>query len=160
MTGFSLEELRVLTNVPQRLIVPVRQYQQARVLPPNGGPAIAAEKLIFFPYADPQSNVFKVRAHLPKKTQGLYPGMFVKVAFRVGEDSRLVAPRQALVQRGEVSAVYVVRDGQVSLRQVRPGRTAGDVVEILAGLEAGEQVALDPIRAGVYLKERQRTVGN
>jgi RND family efflux transporter MFP subunit len=160
MTGFSLDELRVVANVPQRLIVAARQHQQARVLPPNGGPAIAAEKLIFFPYADPQSNVFKVRAHLPKKTQGLYPGMFVKVAFRVGEDSRLVAPRQALVQRGEVSAVYVVRDGQVSLRQVRPGRTAGDVVEILAGLEAGEQVALDPIRAGVYLKERQRTVGN
>jgi multidrug efflux pump subunit AcrA (membrane-fusion protein) len=36
---------------------------------------------------------------------------------------------------------------------VRPGRTEGDQVEILAGLEAGEQVALDPIQAGVYLKE-------
>ncbi len=159
MTGFSLDELRVVTNVPQRLIVPARQYQQARVLPPNGGKSIAAAKLTFFPYADPQSNVFKVRAYLPKQTEGLYPGMFVKVAFRVGEDSRLTAPRQALVQRGEVSGVYVVRDGKVSLRQVRPGRTEGEVVEILAGLEPGEQVALDPIKAGVYLKEQQqRTV--
>ena len=50
------------------------------------------------------------------------------------------------------------QDGRVTLRQVRPGRTEGDVVEILAGLEPGEQVALDPIRAGVYLKEQlQRT---
>lgn len=160
MTGFSLEELRVVTNVPQRLIVPVRQYQQARVLPPNGGKSIPAEKLIFFPYADPQSNVFKVRLYLPKKTEGLYPGMFVKTAFRVGEANRLTVPQQALVQRGEVSAVYIVRDGQVSLRQVRPGRTEGEVVEILAGLEPGEQVALDPIQAGVYLKEQpQRTAG-
>lgn len=156
MTGFSLDELRVVTNVPQRLIVPARQYQQARVLPPNGGKSIAAAKLTFFPYADPQSNVFKVRVYLPKKTEGLYPGMFVKVAFRVGEDSRLTAPRQALVQRGEVSGVYAVRDGQVSLRQVRPGRTAGEVVEILAGLEPGEQIALDPIQAGVYLKSHQQ----
>ncbi len=156
MTGFSLDALRVVVNVPQRLIGPVRQYSQARVLPPNGGPGIAAEKLTFFPYADPQSNVFKIRVDLPKKTQGLYPGMFVKTAFRVGEDQRLTVPRSALVQRGEVSAVYVVKDHQVSLRQVRPGRVEGDPVEILAGLDAGEQVALDPIQAGVYLKEQRQ----
>ena len=158
MTGFSLDELRVVANVPQRLIVPVRQYKQARVMLPNGGKSIAADKLTFFPYADPQSNVFKVRVYLPPKTEGLYPGMFVKVAFRIGEDSRLTVPRQALAQRGEVSGVYVVKDNRVSLRQVRPGRTEGDLVEILAGLEPGEQVALDPIQAGVYLKgQQQRT---
>ncbi len=160
MTGFSLDELRVIVNVPQRLIGPVRQHHQARVLPPNGGDSIVAEKLIFFPYADPQSNVFKVRVYLPKKTKGLYPGMFVKTAFRVGEAQRLTIPRSALVQRGEVSAVYGVRDGQVSLRQVRPGRAVGDQMEILAGLEAGESVALDPIQAGVYLKEQARSGGS
>ncbi len=155
MTGFSLDELRVVANVPQRLIGAVRQHQQARVLPPNGETSIAAAKLTFFPYADPQSNVFKVRVYLPPKTVGLYPGMFVKTAFRVGEEQRLTAPRQALAQRGEVSAVYVVKDGKVSLRQVRPGRTEGETVEILAGLEPGETVALDPIKAGVYLKDQQ-----
>lgn len=155
MTGFSLDQLRVIANVPQRLIVPVRQYKQARVLLPNGGKSIGADKLIFFPYADPQSNVFKVRVYLPKKTEGLYPGMFVKIAFRMGEARRLTIPPSALVQRGEVSAVYVVKDEQVSLRQVRPGRTEGEVVEILAGLEPGEQVALEPIPAGVYLKDQQ-----
>ena len=160
MTGFSLDELRVVANIPQRLIVPVRQYKQARVFPPNGGTSILAEKLTFFPYADPQSNVFKVRAYLPKKTPGLYPGMFVKTAFRVGEDDKLVVPRPALVQRGEVSGVYVVKDAKVGLRQVRPGRTEGEAVEILAGLDVGEQVALEPIKAGIYLKDQQqRTVG-
>ena len=157
ITGFSLDELRVVVNIPQRLIGPVRQYSQVRVLPLKGGPGITAGKLTFFPYADPQSNVFKVRIDLPKKTKGLYPGMFVKAAFRIGEDQRLVAPRSALAQRGEVSAVYVVKGNQVSLRQVRPGRIQGDQVEILAGLDAGEIVALDPIRAGVYLKEQLRS---
>ena len=36
MTGFSLDELRFVANVPQRLIGAVRQHQQERVLPPNG----------------------------------------------------------------------------------------------------------------------------
>ena len=156
MTGFSLDELRVVVNVPQRLIAPVHQYQRVRVLPPNGGKSIAAAKLTFFPYADPQSNAFKVRVYLPKKTEGFYPGMFVKTTFQVGEANRLIVPRQALAQRGEVSGVYVVRDGKASLRQVRPGRTEGETVEILAGLETGETVALDPIKAGVYLKEQQQ----
>ncbi|CDI02776.1 Efflux transporter, RND family, MFP subunit [Candidatus Competibacter denitrificans Run_A_D11] len=159
MTGFSLDELRVVANVPQRLIVPVRKYKQARVLPPNGGKGIAAEKLTFFPYADPQSNVFKVRISLPRKTEGFYPGMFVKAAFQVGEASGLTVPRQALVQRGEVSGVYVVRDGKPRLRQVRPGRMDAETVEILAGLDAGEPVALDPVQAGVYLKEQSAADG-
>lgn len=154
MTGFSLDELRVIVSVPQRLIGPVRQYSQARVLLLNGE-GVAAEKLIFFPYADPQSNVFKVRVYLPKKTAGLYPGMFVKTAFRVGEAQRLTVPRSALIQRGEVSAVYVVKEGQVSLRQVRPGRAESDHVEILAGLEPSESVSMEPIQAGIYLKEQR-----
>lgn len=159
MTGFSLDNLRVLVDVPQRLIGSIRQHQQARLLPPNGGKRIAAEKLTFFPYADPQSNVFKVRVDLPKKIEGLYPGMFVKIAFKVGEARRLTSPKSTIVQRGEVSAVYVIRDGQISLRQVRPGRAEGDLIEILAGLDEGETVALDPIQAGIMLKQQQQPAG-
>jgi RND family efflux transporter MFP subunit len=156
MTGFSLEELRVVANVPQRLIVSVRQHSQARVILPHGQDSIAAERLTFFPYADPQSNVFKVRVYLPKRTQDLYPGMFVKTAFTVGQESRLVVPRQALAYRSEVTGVYVVKDEQISLRQVRSGSRVGDDIEILAGLDPGEQVAMDPIAAGIYLKEMSK----
>jgi RND family efflux transporter MFP subunit len=158
MTGFSLDELRVVTNVPQRLIVPVRQHSEARVIMPNGRDSVTAERLTFFPYADPQSNVFKVRVYLPERTQDLYPGMFVKTAFKVGQQSRLVVPRQAIAYRGELTGVYVIEDGRVSLRQVRIGQFVADEVEILAGLDSGEQVALDPIAAGIFLKEKQAGV--
>ena len=36
-----------------------------------------------------------------------------------------------------------------ALRAVRTGATHGDGVEVLAGLKAGDQVALDPVRAGL-----------
>jgi hypothetical protein len=49
----------------------------------------------------------------------------------------------------------VLKDDRINLRQVRVGRVvAGDQIEVLAGLEAGETVALDPIRAGIDLKEK------
>lgn len=155
MTGFSLEDLRVVANVPQRLINPVRRHAQARVLLADGT-GVAAAGLVFFPYADPASNVFKVRVNLPKGVQGLYPGMFVKTAFTVGEETRLTVPAAAVVRRGEVTAVYVVDGERVALRQIRAGRAEADRVEVLAGLEAGESVALDPVAAGVYLKEGGR----
>ncbi|MEZ5575253.1 MAG: efflux RND transporter periplasmic adaptor subunit [Candidatus Competibacteraceae bacterium] len=50
LTGFSLDELRVVADIPQRLIVPVRKHSQARVLlPPDNKNSIAAAKLIFSP---------------------------------------------------------------------------------------------------------------
>ena len=154
MTGFAPAPLRVVVNVPQRLIDQVRHSQRAGVLLPNG--RVTVERLTFFPYTDPASAVFKVRVYLPDNIKGIYPGMFVKVAFAVGEANRLLAPQAAVVHRGEMTGVYVLKDGRISLRQVRVGRLLdSDQIEVLAGLEAGEQVALDPIRAGIYLKEKQ-----
>ncbi len=155
MSGVSLEKLRVRVAVPQRLINAVRTIGKARVFTGDSEDlSIGAESLTFFPYADSKTNTFEVRVELPHGVQGLFPGMFVKVAFTVGEKQRLVIPTQALVYRTEGVGVYVVSpDGRVSLRHDRPRRRAGGgMTEILAGLENGETVALEAIKAGAFLK--------
>jgi hypothetical protein len=74
--------------------------------------------------------------------------MFVKVAFVIGEAERLLVPASAVVERGEVSAVYVIdATGRTTLRQVRMGHRFGEDVEILAGLVAGDRIATDPLAA-------------
>jgi multidrug efflux pump subunit AcrA (membrane-fusion protein) len=74
--------------------------------------------------------------------------MFVKVGFVTGERDELLVPASAMVERSEVTGVYVVgADGRVALRQVRAGRRIDGRVEILAGLDAGEKVATDPVAA-------------
>lgn len=153
MTGFSLDQLRAVAKVPQRLIAAVRRHAQARVILPDGR-GVDATRLTFFPYADPDSNVFKVRAYLPENTEDAYPGLFVKVVFAIGERERLTVPREALLRRSELTAVYVIADDDsIHLRQVRAGSVvADDRIEILAGLDAGERVALDPVAAGLRLR--------
>ena len=62
-----------------------------------------------------------------------------------------MVPKEALVRRSELTAVYVVAEGGApQLRQVRVG-TATDAtgIEILAGVLPGEKVALDPVKAGM-----------
>ena len=153
MSGLSLASLRVNVDVPQSMFEPIRDIGRAFVY--DGDDRIAAESLTFFPVADPVTNTFRVRVNLPEGSARLFPGMFVKVGFVVGESRRLLVPADAVVRRSELSAVYVVSEDRVTLRQVRLGRTYGDDVEVLAGLDEGELVALDPVAAGIYIKERQ-----
>lgn len=154
LSGFSLERLRVLAELPQRLTESVRREGKARVLLPEGKGGIEAEKLVFFPYAQPDSSVFHVRAYLPPNVEGLYPGMLVKTAFSLGAEHRLSVVESAVVWRGEMSGVYVLdAQDRPALRQVRVGRgLPGGRVEILSGLEENERVALDPAAATRALK--------
>jgi RND family efflux transporter MFP subunit len=160
MSGLSLQMLRVNVAVPQSMINPIREIGRAQVY--VGDMAVPAQALTFFPVADPATNTFSVRVDLPETEAPMFPGMFVKVGFIIGEAQRLLVPAQAIVRRSELTAVYVAdlsRD-TVSLRQIRAGRSFGDKVEILAGLEAGESVALDPVAAGIYLKAGQQASGS
>jgi RND family efflux transporter MFP subunit len=155
MSGLSLESLRVNVDVPQSLIDPIRRIGRAYVY--AGEKRIEAERLTFSPIADPQANTFRVRVDLPEGSATLYPGVFVKVGFVVGETERLLVPAAAIVHRSELTAVYRVDGNDVRLQQIRVGRRYGDRIEVLAGLVAGDEVALDPVRAGIYLKESSQT---
>lgn len=153
ISGLSLEALRVVVDLPQQVAEEVRHHQAAHVITGQG--RVEATELTIFPYAHSASNTFRVRLDLPAGQFGLYPGMFVKVAFVVGESQRLLVPSSALIRRSEVTGVYVVdNENRVRMRQVRVGGTFGDRTEILAGLQPGERVATDPVSAGIYAKSR------
>lgn len=151
MSGLSLEALRVSVDVPQQVANAVRNTKRANILTDEG--RITPIKLTMFPFADPGTNTFRVRLELPAGQFSLYPGMFVKVAFVVGEAERLLVPTAALLRRSEVTGLYVVGpNGAVRLRQVRTGNEFGLRTEVLAGLEVNELLAVDPLRAGIYVK--------
>ena len=151
MSGISLEEMRVIVDVPQSVIPAVRDGHAAHIYLPDGN-RVEAAKITIFPFADLGSNTFKVRLDLPVTVKQLFPGMFVKTGFSTGEKQELVIPKSAVVRRSEVTGTYVLTEGRVQFRQVRLGRDLGDVLVVLSGLTDGERVALDPIAAGVARK--------
>jgi len=152
MTGLSLEHLRVAVDVPQSDIGALRSDGEAWIDLPDGA-TLAAESLRVFPYADPSTHTFRARLRLAEGQHGIYPGMWVKVRFLTGEEQALLVPQSAVIQRSELTAVYVLgEDGVPRLRQVRLGRLqADDRVAVLAGLDDGEVVVTDPEAARVSL---------
>jgi len=162
MTGLSIDDLRVVVQVPQSFIAAVSAQDRATItFSGERLPDIIVEKLTVFPYADPMSHTVKVRMNLPKDLHGVRSGTFVKVTFVTGETRRLLIPRLAVVHRSELTAVYVTdASGTISLRQVRVGRVYGDkLIEVLSGLQEGENVVLDPVEAGLALKEGRAAHG-
>jgi len=159
MTGYSQNELRIVTHVPQSIVAAIRQTSSATIqINENIKDNLSSNLITVYPDADPVTHTYKVRVKLPTTPEGIYPGHFVKVQFPVGDQTVIKVPAAAVVLRSELQAVYVVADNKVSLRQIRTGNHDSEgMLEILAGLNAGETISLDPISAGIYLKSQQTT---
>jgi RND family efflux transporter MFP subunit len=151
MTGFDPGTLRVTATVPQAQIAAIQAGAKARVEVPSSARWVEATQLTVIPAADPRTHTTQVRLGLPAEVRGIYPGIYARAHFVTGRTAALLVPRAAVLQRSEVTAVYVIPEsGAPQLRQIRLG-TAGDehAVEVLAGLRPGERVALEPVKAGM-----------
>lgn len=151
MVGFDPAGMRVVVSVPQYKLSEIGSRPRVMVEAPSLHRWIKAVSTTVQPLADARTHSTQVRVYLPANEAGVYPGMFVRAHFVVGKANKLVIPGSAVMHRSEVVAVYVVDEkGAVRLRQVRLGeKTADGSVEVLAGLNPGEKVALDPVRAGM-----------
>lgn len=145
MSGFDPDTLRVVVNIPQDIAARVRESAAVQV--EHQGATLTPEKVQVYPAANPVSGSVTVRLNLPKGNHGLQPGQWVKVAIRLGEENQLLIPRSAVLQRSQVSTVYVQQDGALQLRNVRLGKQRGDDVVVSAGLNPGDVLVLNPLDA-------------
>lgn len=144
--------LRVVINVPQSQVDKIKQEASIKVLISGANEAersLSGTQVSVLPTADSVSNMVKVRVTLPQNTVSIKPGMFARAEVPVSgttTQGQLYVPKKSVVKRSELTAVYVVDSkGHPQLRQVRLGREQGENIEIFAGLQAGENVATDPI---------------
>jgi RND family efflux transporter MFP subunit len=150
VTIFDPRELRVVATVPMAALATLKLDMPIRIEFPVLDRSVTAVRATVIPLADARTHTARIRLDLPAGEK-LLPGQFARARFVTGTTRVLAVPATALLRRGEVTAVYVVdRDGRPQLRQVRVGEGVGDAqVEILAGLSAGERIALNPIQAGM-----------
>lgn len=150
LTIYDPAALRVTAALPQSTLARLAAGQAVRVELP-GLPAqqegLARLPLKVLPTINAATHSAQVRVELPGAIQGVTPGLFARVWLPVegGTAGRLYVPAAAIVRRAEMTGLYVIDpNGRPALRQVRLGRTQNDQVEVLAGVAAGDRVALDP----------------
>jgi RND family efflux transporter MFP subunit len=139
--------LRIEVQVPQSEADAIRAAPRAAIFLGDGR-QLEAAGVIVYPAADPLTHSVGVRIALPDVVPAPTPGITAKVVFPIAAGGAAISiPATALVQRGELSAVYVVDGNRIALRQLRLGARDGGRVEVLAGLRHGERIATDPVGA-------------
>jgi RND family efflux transporter MFP subunit len=94
---------------------------------------------------DPTSHRGSIRARVAKGFEGLRSGAFGRLkvasgASKTAATEERFVPKSALVQRGELNGVFVVKEGKAELRWLSLGEAQGDRIPVRAGLVKGEQV--------------------
>ena len=134
--------LRFEADVPEAIIGSIEAGAKMAVR--TGNVEITGTVSEIAPVADAQSRTFLVRLDLPQ-TPGLRTGQFGRVSVPVSETSVLRIPASALVQRGQMEIVFVVQNGRTQLRLVKTGKRFGNELELVSGIEAKEQVAVENV---------------
>lgn len=138
---YNPQSLLVEANVREALAIALSLGQQLSVTIDSLHLQIPASIIELVPAADPNSRSFIVKAEIAFSEQ-LRPGMFARLSLPVGEEQRILIPREYVQSFGQLDRVWVVQQGQLSRRFVRLGEVYDDAIEVVSGLSAGEIITL------------------
>lgn len=93
---------------------------------------------------DTEKQTVNIRLGLNNPQREFRPGMLVQLSFpNQTHENILAVPRRALLEEEGVYSVYVVKGNKAEKRNVTVGIKHDDLVEIVSGLEEGEEVATE-----------------
>lgn len=151
---YNPDLLRLEANVRESLATRLVEGAELAVHIDALGADLAGIVEEIVPSADPGSRSFRVKITLPEN-ESIYPGMFGRLRIPSGEAERYYVPAAAVRRMGQLEFVMTPGAQGMARRYVRTGIRGPDGrIEILSGLEAGEQVlvpesAVIPAEAGI-----------
>jgi RND family efflux transporter MFP subunit len=136
--------LEIRATVDSTQAAALRPGSRVRALVDGQKQALDATVSTLAPSGDATTHRFELKADLPA-APGLRAGLFARLLLTgVTVEQRLTVPASAAFERGGLTGLFVVRDGQAALRWVAVGARRDDTLEIRAGVDAGEVVVLNP----------------
>ena len=142
----DLSVVWVEADVFEQHLAGIRVGQRVTVSSPAlPGQPLPGEVAFIQPVLSGETRSTRVRIELPNRNLQLKPDMYVSVTFSAEAPSEgLSVPAGAIVDRGQRQFVWVeVSPGRFSPRQVTTGARTSDRVEILSGLNPGENVVAE-----------------
>lgn len=145
-------EIELKADVSEDGILKLAPDQKATVTLAGGAATLTGTIRLVEPTLDPQSRLGRVyiRFDEPGKARA---GMFASAQIVVEEKEGIVLPLSAVTTAGGKTVARKVEGGVVKLVPVETGIQDGQVIEIVSGLAAGDEVVA---KAGAYVREGDR----
>lgn len=137
--------LKLDFRVPETYLRKIR-VGQALAVTVDAYPTETFEGAIYAiePSVDEATRTVLLRARLPNPGVRLKPGMFARVMLTLERrENALVVPEQAIVPQGDGRYVFRIVEGKAALTKIELGLRRPGEVEIVSGLEAGQQIVAD-----------------
>ncbi len=134
--------LRLEADVPEGLVGSLQPQQKLTVRVPAAQAIMEGLVGEIAPAADPLSRTVRVKLDLPE-TRGVRSGQFGRVAVPVAEVNAIRVPAGAVVVRGQMELAFVVDHERAQMRLVKTGKHLGQEVEVVSGLNSGEQIVVE-----------------
>jgi len=143
----DLSDLQLAVEVPSRLLGGVQKDMVVPAILDFNNQYVDVRVAQIFPMGDEQRHTITVKFDLPVGTSA-WPGTYAEVMLpdQSEKAERLIEiPKSAVVERGSLPIVYVLKNNRRELRLVRLGKSySSSTVTVLAGLKEGDQVLLNP----------------
>ncbi|MEA3004252.1 MAG: rane fusion protein multidrug efflux system [Sphingomonadales bacterium] len=148
-------ELRARLGIDPALAARVHPGQPISVSALNGSISLMTTVVGVDPQVDATTRLASVYARLPAGS-GFGAGEPLRAAITTtATTSGITIPYRALLDDGGRSFVFVVKDGVAHQRDVTPGNSMGDRIQILRGLQPNERVVTE---GGTALEDGMKVV--
>ncbi|WP_225035720.1 efflux RND transporter periplasmic adaptor subunit [Winogradskyella sp. SM1960] len=132
----------VMAMVPETEISEIKNGTKVDVLVKSINQTIKGKVSEVSTSAKNTGGQYLVKIDLDKTDANILSGMFTTVQFpveRKAKSEMVLIPTEAIVNNGQLTGVYTISQSNTALlRWLRLGRTYGDQVEVLSGLNADE----------------------
>ena len=140
----QINQLKVMANVSEQYYTNIKVGQSVAIeVDIYPGEQFEGQVSRINPALDARTRTFGVEITIPNKSLKLRPGMYARAIFNMGQREAVMVPDQAVQKQVGSSErfVYVIENGVADYRFVTDGRRVGNMIEIIDGLEAGDEVA-------------------
>lgn len=131
--------LQVITDVPEAMILGISIGDTLPIYIPAAEAEIIGEVVEIAPTADPQSRTAPVKLNI-ESTMNIRSGQFVRVSLPGTRGTAIMVPALALQTYGQMDRVFIVNKDKAQLQLVKTGLRSAEQLEILSGINAGDQV--------------------
>ncbi len=139
-----MDPLRLRAEVPEREATNVRSGQNVRVTVDGDSSIYVGQIMRLSPVIAQQTRMLLVEADV-RNNGRLRPGAFARAEI-VTDDAKMAVtvPTNSVVTFAGIEKVIVVQNGKALEKPVTTGRRNGEWTEIVAGVNVGDQVVVDP----------------
>jgi membrane fusion protein (multidrug efflux system) len=155
----DVSSLKLDFTLPERYLPFLRNAKQATFQTSGHNGALPATIYAIEPAVDVATRSLQVRALATNEEQRLLPGSFAEVRVTLDEiPDAILIPPIALIPGLKEQKVFVYRAGKVEEREVRIGLRAAHALQIVDGLQPGEELIVTGIlqlRPGMSVQTRK-----